>query len=664
VLTAGLGLAPALRAHGGMYLGPGATGASSAPPPMREGPATTAPLLPGPGTGGDLGPDLTGWDVWWRINRWRFLEIKRHVFATGPVTGSEGWFLGGPERARSRSLRPSDEVIAGRIVPALLEILDSARDNDLQTGALIALGKIGDLGDPDLADRQLSALTSFLDDSSQEVRESAALALGILASPRVVPTLAHLMWDTAAGRKLVGAREVDPRTRAFAAYGLGLTGARAGSEGERALLVAMLRRALEGDDTRTRDLSVACVIGLSLVPLETILSPINGVGNGGGNGGDEGDGGPPEVSRAAQIASLLARLDDEREEDLVRAHCPLALARLLTGLEEPHRSILRTRVARDLIERLERDKDDDEILRGCVVALGAIGTNDDGDLDARIRRTLIGLPRASNDTQVRAFALIAMAEIGARFGPGVPVGIADARAFLVQQLLNGKNVLEPWAALACGILARGLDGVAGTANEIGGLQRILRRQLEDEGSADRLGAYALATGLSRDLASADVLLQRVRRSWPDETRGRVALGLGLLGAREAIEPLGAIVADARYHPELLAEASIALGLLGDKDIGVQLVAMLRSARSLAAQSAIASALGVVGDARAVDPLLELLGDRLATDKARAFAAVALGNVADKELLPWNAKIGADLNYRAAPATLFDPGTGNGILDIW
>ena len=44
--------------------------------------------------------------------------------------------------------------------------------------------------------------------------------------------------------------------------------------------------------------------------------------------------------------------------------------------------------------------------------------------------------------------------------------------------------------------------------------------------------------------------------------------------------------------------------------------------------------------------------------------MALGNVADKELLPWNAKIAIGLNYRAAPATLSDPLTGSGILDIY
>ena len=47
--------------------------------------------------------------------------------------------------------------------------------------------------------------------------------------------------------------------------------------------------------------------------------------------------------------------------------------------------------------------------------------------------------------------------------------------------------------------------------------------------------------------------------------------------------------------------------------------------------------------------------------SRAFAAVALGGVADKEMLPWNSKIGVNMNYRAAVETLTNSRTG--ILDI-
>jgi hypothetical protein len=57
----------------------------------------------------------------------------------------------------------------------------------------------------------------------------------------------------------------------------------------------------------------------------------------------------------------------------------------------------------------------------------------------------------------------------------------------------------------------------------------------------------------------------------------------------------------------------------------------------------------------------MLFDEGLTDISRAFAAVALGGVADKEMLPWNSKIGVNMNYRASVETLTNQVSG--ILDI-
>jgi HEAT repeat protein len=91
--------------------------------------------------------------------------------------------------------------------------------------------------------------------------------------------------------------------------------------------------------------------------------------------------------------------------------------------------------------------------------------------------------------------------------------------------------------------------------------------------------------------------------------------------------------------------------------------MLNEASGLSSQAAISSALGFIGDARSIDPLIELLKDKQKTDLARGFAAVALGIVADKEDLPWNTKISVNINYRASTPTLTSPDVGTGILDI-
>jgi HEAT repeat protein len=141
----------------------------------------------------------------------------------------------------------------------------------------------------------------------------------------------------------------------------------------------------------------------------------------------------------------------------------------------------------------------------------------------------------------------------------------------------------------------------------------------------------------------------------------VATGLGLLGLPEAIPPLRAILAKARYQPELLRETAIALAMLGDDDLVTTLVDDLRQAKSLASQASVARALGFAGGLHAVEPLARMLEDRALTAGARGFAAVALGMVCDRERVPWNARLSFGVNYLAAPATLIDGSAG--ILDI-
>jgi HEAT repeat protein len=92
------------------------------------------------------------------------------------------------------------------------------------------------------------------------------------------------------------------------------------------------------------------------------------------------------------------------------------------------------------------------------------------------------------------------------------------------------------------------------------------------------------------------------------------------------------------------------------------VTQLQDADTLTTQAAIASALGFIGDARSVDPLVGMLKDQELTGGARGFAAVALGIVAEKEELPWNAKFSVDINYRANTTTLTGE-NGTGLLDI-
>jgi HEAT repeat protein len=568
-------------------------------------------------------------------------------------TGSD-WLLGQGTKVRD-SLKPTEAQIRQTIVPALLEALERESNNDMVTGALIALAKIGD-GNTENGHSQFEGVFSkFLSDKNQEIAETAAVAMGILGNPRSIPTLESLLVDSEEGRRLVGQPEVSYRTRAFAAYGLGLIGARTAREEERRWIVTVLRKALETDSTKTRDLKVSCVVAMGLIPLATIDPGAQ----------QRGELLPPERSRSAQLDYLLAFLQNEDQHYLVRAHCPCALARLLSGLPDEQYKAYRERIASDLIERLDpKKKEEEQLVQSAVLALGMIGTNDDRNpLDKRIRESVASAIKDVSDQQSRNFSLIALAKLGGTFaskGTDAEGGIEDVTRILVTQLTEGKSGVRPWAGLACGVLGRKLAEANSSTPRISTLQAAVRTCLQDEKDPERIAALAISAGIMGDIEAAKLLMGHLAKQQGD-AQGYVAIGLGLMNARDAIGPIEKLVEGSKYKPETLKQSAIALGLLGDKEVVPMLVGLLQEAKALASQASIASALGFIGDRRSIEPLVGMLQNDELTGAARGFAAVALGIIADKELLPWNSKVGLDLNYRASTETLTNQASG--ILDI-
>jgi HEAT repeat protein len=619
----------------------------------------TSPGRAGTSGGGDGGPDLTDWTFWWEFNKDPYLNLKAKIHADPSATGIEGFWLGyGDTGARRDRYTPSDAQVRTEIVPALLEALSKETHNDIVSGALVALAKIGDAPGETGESRFEPVIARFLADKNQEIRETAAVALGILANGRSIAMLEHLAKNSPQGRALVGAGEVDPRTRAFATYGLGLIGSLTPREEERVHIVACLARMIEDETTRSRDLAVAGVIAMGLVPLSRIVPPALAEG--------KGECPAPESSRTAQLDTLLALLEDEERDHLVRAHCPTALARLLPGLPEETHALYRSRLAETLLARLAaRSKEHPEVVQSAAQALGLIGTNDAADpLDARILAALAGDLR---DASARNFAQIALAKVGARTARGArdpEGGMKRVVARLQESLTQGKGGTPAWAALACGVMARELSGREEHLATVDALQRGVRTALAEQGKdPSRLGAFAIAAGIMGDVEVKPRLIEELERQKDETALGYVAVGLGLLNAREVLEPLNRLVDGSKYRPELLKQTSIALGLMGDKDVVPKLVEQLENARGLATQAALARALGFIGDQRSIAPLVGMLASAEHKEGARGFAAVALGIVGDKESLPWNSKLALDLNYRASTATLTNPTSGTGILDI-
>jgi HEAT repeat protein len=97
-------------------------------------------------------------------------------------------------------------------------------------------------------------------------------------------------------------------------------------------------------------------------------------------------------------------------------------------------------------------------------------------------------------------------------------------------------------------------------------------------------------------------------------------------------------------------------------VQTRLLEALEESPSTHAQAYLAAAVGIVGDVSAIGPLTQILDDEGRDPRLRAFAAAALGRIADPDRLPWNAVLARGLNYRHAPASLFD-GSGRGALEL-
>jgi len=199
--------------HGGQYRGPGdvvppgpggggntgrpsgpTTGGPAGPSTGGPtGPATGGPARPstggptgpggrprGPVTGGrgaSLGADLTQWSFWWEFNKDPFIRLKDEINRGGPQTGSDDFFLGSTRKGAKNSLAPSktDKL---NILATLRRAMKSTNNRDIITACMIAMAKVG-VDHPEF--KLKDVFTPYLKSNNQEIRETAALALGIAA---------------------------------------------------------------------------------------------------------------------------------------------------------------------------------------------------------------------------------------------------------------------------------------------------------------------------------------------------------------------------------------------------------------------------------------------------------------------------------------------------
>lgn len=669
------------RAHGGQYRGPGDVvppgggsggGGSSGGPsgPTTGGPSgPSAPAPSGPSTGGGSGPstggpsgpsggpggprtggrgtqiedDLTQWSFWWEFNKDPFIRLKDAVQAGGPVTGSDDFYIGATRRTDAKdSLRPTDEQVQSEILPALKKALDSTDQRDMTSSCLVAMAKIGkDHTDFKLVD----VFTPRLKKPDQEIRETAALSLGIaaIAGEKEVELLIGLTLDNEKGRE-AGGGSIDNRTRSFAAYGLGLLAHHNNSTELKSRAFQALKQLLVDKKLGDRNIKVAAINGIGLLNIGTST--------------DEA-----KTLLADAVKSLENYYMEQlgAGEQLIQAHCPPAIAKLI-GRDHPDADRFKELFAADLQEKGKIKRSGNEIFQSCALALGQlVRPNDDKDEkqnpDAKYSKLLLETYNNHKDVQTRNFSALALGQIGGE----------QNRAVLLREFDKGKTQEKPWCALALGVYAFNKFEAQKKAGGDVEPERLISETLADALKKNKnpsvIGSLAIALGLSQSVDAADEMREMMRTSVAEEAKcGYLCIGLALMNDTRSLEDIRALLPQSVRRYELLPQAAIALGKLGDKRVAEDLQKLMTDGEpNLAKLSAIASSLGFIGDSRTIAPLKKVLFDSKLGDLSRAFAAVALGGVADKEPLPWNSKIGCNMNYRASVDTLTNQSTG--ILDI-
>ena len=191
-------LVTSLYAHGGQYRGPGDvvppgpggggnTGRPSGPTTGGPaGPSTGGPTGPrgggrGPVTGGprrgaSLGADLTQWSFWWEFNKDPFIRLKDEINKSGPQTGSDDFYLGSTRKSQnSLGLNRKDKL---NVLATLRRAMKSTNNKDIISSCMVAMAKVG-IDHPDF--KLKDVFKPYLKSHNQEIRETAALALGIAA---------------------------------------------------------------------------------------------------------------------------------------------------------------------------------------------------------------------------------------------------------------------------------------------------------------------------------------------------------------------------------------------------------------------------------------------------------------------------------------------------
>ncbi|MCB9899147.1 MAG: HEAT repeat domain-containing protein [Planctomycetes bacterium] len=627
LLVLALVTGPAL-AHGGQYKGPSDAGSASgnsggtvAPPTnpggaaapgpgaAASGGATSAPTRSGSGrtarggsnrgavtSGGDLSEASKGyeiWEFWWENNKDRFLNLKDRLVKQTNVSGSPGMLSGrGTRKTAQSSRRPDAAMINTEVIPALLDLIKTSDDSDILDSAVLALARTGR---EDMADTIVQAAMPLLGNRELSVQSSATLSLGVLGSGKAGQALQDILRDDSSGRRLTNG-SANWLTRAFAALSLGLIA----DEDS----VNALTNIVESLPDSDKDIKVCAIVGLGLI-------------------------GSDHPNAATVRDFLVKQLGDRKLDPLIKSYIPTSLGKL----GDPA-------AVGPLVDTFKDRDADNLVLQSTAIGLGLLAGMDQPD----VVNLLIDYVKEGKDEQTRHYCIIALAQIGARDEN------FEAHKDLHDEVIDllGKEIQKKgksdahrsWAALAGAIYSRGQEDQQPTF-----IERI-EAAYKKESDPSFKSAFAVALGLLNDQGSAKMIFEDFNSRQEQDFRGYAAVALGFLQYTESADAMRGLVQNKTTTPTLRLQVATGLGLMSDTQAVPVLIETLDKANTLGVSSAVAKALGLIGDRDSIQPLKNIATNDSVQKITRAFACVALGIVGEKTDQPWNAAISANNNYRA------------------
>ncbi len=627
ILVAAVAGAHEAWAHGGQFLPP--------PPPVGMPPTLVPPtppaLTPGgpaprPTTPGTVPPPVTtptlptssapglrrgrtaptdpnaSWETWWTLDRLVWLPDRREAFARNPTTPTEG---GDPDAwARRRA-----EIAEREVVPILRSLVDPAHRvrDDVRGSALIALARVG------RAPEDLDRVLAWLEDERAPdlVRESAAIAVGLRRRSDPSCQLDGTRLDTARERlfAVFDDGHAPRRTRAFSALSLGLLADQPYGDSytkEGRLVGRGLWLRLAGQDSDT-ELTVALLTALGMQPVGSV---------------------PDGVQEELTSLVFGRRALHRRWSAVERGHA--AAARLRLGGPGTEALVERFLMARRLPK---------EIAQATFVSFARVAPRLPASSRVEVARALAVAIDGAHDPLTRGLGYLACGHLlGAEAAEGADdvLQATDIDHDLELQAKGGARPSRGFAILGLALACHGANPRTRAATAFLAASRaLLADLLPRESDPEIQGALAAAAGL----AGADDARPALRallgdRHGTPSVRGHAAVALASLGdgGPDTVRLLHLAAAE-RNHPELGAEAALALALLGGRAALTPLLQELSSAKTEIATAAVVLALGRLGDPGAVGPLGERAADDSLSEAQRALAVVALGLVVEPEPRP-------------------------------